>query len=54
MDYTCENCKSRNTWDCEGCFGRKCEYFELDESTLSQKEQILLRVMRQVLREGVR
>ena len=54
MDYTCENCKSRNTWDCEDCFGRKCENFELDESTISQKEQMLLRVMRQALKEGIR
>ena len=39
MDYTCENCKSRNTWDCEDCWGRHCEDFELDESTLSEEEQ---------------
>lgn len=44
MDYTCENCKSRNTWDCEDCWGRHCENFELDESTLSEKEQKMLRV----------
>lgn len=52
MDYTCRNCKSRNTWDCEDCFDIKCKYFELDESTLSQKEQMLLRTMRQVLKEN--
>jgi len=53
MDYTCENCKSRYTWDCDdGSYRRKCEDFELDESTLSKREQELLRVMRQVMREG--
>ena len=51
MDYTCENCKSRNTWGCEDCWGRRCDDFELDESTLSEKEQMMLRVMRQVMRE---
>ena len=52
MDYTCENCKSRNTWDCEDSWGRHCEGFELDESTLSEKEQMMLRVLRQVMRES--
>lgn len=53
MDYTCENCKSRNTWDCEdGWHRRKCEYFELDENTLSNEEQMLLRVMRQIAKEN--
>jgi hypothetical protein len=52
MDYTCENCTNRRTWDCEDCCGRHCEDFELDESTLSEKEQMLLRVMRQVMREN--
>lgn len=52
MDYTCENCKSRHTWDCDdGSYRRKSEYFELDESTLSQRERELLRVMRQVISE---
>lgn len=52
MDYTCENCKSRHTWDCDdGGVRYKCENFELDESTLSKEEQRLLRVMRQVIRE---
>lgn len=54
MDYTCENCKSRNNWDCGDCWGRHCENFELDESTLSEEEQRLLRVMRQVMREKIR
>lgn len=52
MDYTCENCKNRNTWDCEDCWGRHCEDFELDESTLSKEEQKMLRVLRQVMREN--
>lgn len=52
MDYTCENCTNRHTWDCEDCWGRHCEDFELDESTLSEKEQMLLRVMRQAMREN--
>ena len=52
MDYTCENCKSRHTWDCDdGGVMRKCSDFELDESTLSNEEQRLLRVMRQVMSE---
>lgn len=53
MDYTCENCKSRHTWDCDdGSYRRKCEDFELDETTLSKSEQELLRVMRQIMREN--
>lgn len=52
MDYTCENCKNRNTWDCEDYWGRHCEDFELDESTLSKEEQKMLRVLRQVMREN--
>ena len=52
MDYTCENCKSRHTWDCDdGGVMYKCSDFELDESTLSNEEQRLLRVMRQVMSE---
>ena len=52
MDYTCENCKARNTWDCEdrGC-NKICNEFRLDESTLNENERIMLRVMRQVIRE---
>ena len=50
MDYTCENCKSSQTWDWDdGGVMRKCSDFELDESTLSNEEQRLLRVMRQVM-----
>jgi len=51
-DYTCENCKSRNTWDCEdrGC-NRICNEFRLDETTLNENERVMLRVMRQVIRE---
>lgn len=53
MDYTCENCKSRYTWDCDdGRPTRRCEWFELDESTLSKEERAMLRVMRQVMREN--
>lgn len=51
MDYTCENCKYRNTWDCEDCWGSACSDFKLDENTLSKEEQMLLRVMRQIARE---
>ena len=52
MDYSCKNCKSRHTWDCDdGGVMRKCSDFELDESTLSSEEQRLLRVMRQVMSE---
>ena len=53
MDYTCENCRYRFTWDCDdGYVTRKCEDFELDESTLSEEEQRMLRVLRQVMREN--
>ena len=53
MDYTCENCKSRFTWDCDDGRARwKCEDFELDESTLSEEERRMLRVLRQVMREN--
>ena len=51
MDYTCDNCKRRKTWDCEGCW-RRCEDFELDEDTLSEEEVMILRVVRQVMREN--
>ena len=52
MDYTCENCLSRHTWDCDdGDVRWKCENFRLDESTLSEYERELLRVMRQVMSE---
>lgn len=52
MDYTCENCKYRHTWDCDdGGAMRKCSNFELDEMTLSEEEKKMLRVMRQVIRE---
>lgn len=52
MDYTCENCTQRFTWDCDdGRPTRRCEWFELDESTLSKEERAMLRVMRQVMRE---
>lgn len=52
MDYTCENCKSRYTWDCDdGGVRWKCENFSLDELTLSKREQEILRVMRQVMSE---
>lgn len=55
MDYTCDNCKSRHTWDCDdGSVMRKCSNFKLDESTLSCDEQKLLRVMRQVISERER
>ena len=52
MDYTCENCKYRYTWDCDdGDYRSRCEDFSLDESTLSERERELLRVMRQIIRE---
>lgn len=52
MDYTCENCKNRDTWECENYWGKHCEDFKLDESTLSEEEQKILRVLRQVMREN--
>ena len=53
MRYTCENCKNRYTWDCEGrggC-GEDCYDFSLDLSTLCEKEQMLYRVLRQIMSE---
>ena len=52
MNYTCENCRYRNTWDCEDCWGSACEDFKLDEDTLSEEERRMLRVLRQVMREN--
>lgn len=52
MDYTCENCKYRYTWDCSEYWTKNCEDFELDESTLSVEEQMMPRVMRQVAKEN--
>lgn len=53
MDYTCDNCVYRHTWDCDDYGGvrYKCEDFTLDESTISEDEKELLRVMRYVLKE---
>ena len=51
MDYTCENCRYRNSWYCEDGYHRRCEDFELDESTLDKQEVMMLRVMRQIMRE---
>lgn len=52
MDYTCENCKYRYTWDCDdGGYRSKCSEFKLDEDTLSEEERRMLRVLRQVMRE---
>ena len=52
MDYTCENCKSRFTWDCNDDFyRRKCENFALDETTLSEEERKILRTLRETMRE---
>lgn len=50
MDYTCENCKQRKLHICK--HDKKCRYFKLDKTTLSESEQELLRVMRQVMREN--
>ena len=50
MDYTCENCKNRYTWDCDdGWPTHKCEDFELDESTLSESEREVLRVLSYIM-----
>lgn len=50
MDYTCENCKHRHTWDCDdGCVTHKCEDFELDENTLSESEREVLRVLSYIM-----
>lgn len=52
MDYTCENCINRHTWECDdGWQCQKCDSFELDELTLSESEKEMLRVIRQVVRE---
>ena len=51
MDYTCENCRNRFTWDCEDNWNRQYEDFELDENTLSEKEQMMFRVLRQIMKE---
>lgn len=52
MDYTCDNCYSRYTWDCDdGGYRKRCERFRLDESTLSEEERKMLRVLRQVMEE---
>ena len=47
MDYTCENCVYRHTWDCDdGYVTRKCENFKLDERTISKKELEIIRAVR--------
>lgn len=52
MDYTCENCTQRHSWDCDDGWKRqKCDCFELDESTLTDTEREMFKVMRQVMRE---
>lgn len=52
MDYTCENCTQRHSWDCDDGWRRqRCDYFELDESTLTYTEREMFKVMRQVIRE---
>lgn len=52
MDYTCENCKFRHSWDCDdGYTKHKCSFFELDEETLDNEEQKMLRIVRQVMEE---
>lgn len=47
MDYTCANCVSRTTWDCEdrhqGFWDTKrCEDFKLDWETLDEEEKAVL------------
>lgn len=50
IDYTCENCKNRYTWDCDdGWPTHKCEDFELDESILSEGEREMLRVLSYIM-----
>lgn len=50
MDYTCENCKNWYTWGCDhGCVTHKCEDFKLDESTLSESEREVLRVLSYIM-----
>lgn len=41
MDYTCDNCKSRHTWDCDNGWNRhkSCDEFELDFNTLNNKQK---------------
>ena len=52
MSYSCENCKSRNTWDCENYWLDYCENFELDEDTLSEEEQMVIRAIGQIIGES--
>lgn len=54
MNYTCENCKSRNTWDCEDCWGGYCENFKLDEDTLDNEERRMFRILKQAIKEVMR
>ena len=50
MDYTCENCEYRHTWDCaDGYVTHKCENFKLDENTLSESEREMLRVLSYIM-----
>ncbi len=52
MDYTCDNCKHRYAPHCDnGMYRRKCIEFKLDEDTLSDEEQKMLRAFRQVVEE---
>lgn len=54
MDYTCENCRNRDNWECDDeRYRKKCEYFRLDESTLNEEEQKILEMIRQVMREMI-
>ena len=51
MEYTCENCKSRYTWDCEERYGGSCENFRFDENTLDDEELKLFRVIKHAIKE---
>lgn len=51
MGYKCDNCKNRNTIDCEFGYHRKCEDFELDIETLSEKEKSMFLLIGEALKE---
>ena len=54
MEYTCKNCISRYTWDCEDCYGGYCEDFRLDENTLEDEELKLFRVIKYAIKEALK
>lgn len=50
MDYTCKNCEFRFAWYCEERgSNRKCDYFTLDENTISEREREFIRAFKYVV-----